>query len=294
MKNRKKEMRIFTEFAAFTFPAAAVMLLVFFFPFVLNFVYSFTDWNGIAKNINFIGLSNFRELFCEDADFWRSAAFTLKYAVLFVLIGNAAAVWMAIFLNQQIRGAGILRAAFFVSNTFSLVVVGFMWNFIFTSGFAGLFEKTGFAVFDLPWLSDEKLAFYTILLVSLWQAMGYYMVIYLAGLQTIPDELLEAAKMDGAGFLQQVRYVLLPMLLPSFSTCLFLAMSNAFKVYDIVLTLTGGGPGTSTNSIAVNIYKEAFSFNRYGYGTAKSLFYFLTVLVISLLQQKWCERMEKI
>lgn len=293
VQSMKKGFPAFMRFAAFTFPAALCMVIVCILPFVMNIGYSFTKWNGVSRNIQWIGLGNYIEIFTDDPQFMRAALFTLLHTVLFVLLVNLIAAAAAVFLIQKIRFSGILRAFFFIPNTFSLVIVGFMWTFLFSTGFQKLFALSGWKVFDLPWLGDPRYAFFSILLVSVWQGMGYYMVIYIAGLQMVPEEMVESAQIDGAGFLKQIRHVYLPMLGPTISICVFLALSNGVKVFDVIFTLTKGGPGTSTNSLAINIYNEAYNFNRYGYGTAKSVLFFAVIVIVSVLQQ-WAFRQREV
>lgn len=285
-KKAQKEFRRFGRFAAFTLPAAACLTFTCLIPFLMNACYSFTKWNGVSREVKWIGLENYIEIFTDDPQFFEAAGFTFLHTVCFVAAVNFAAFAMAVLLTQKIRFRGALRACFFVPNTFSLVIVGFMWTFLFSTGFRRLYELTGLEVFGMPWLGEPFWAFWAILLVSVWQGLGYYMVIYIAGIQMVPEELLESAQMDGAGFLRQIRHVYLPMLRPTLSICVFLALSNGVKVFDVIFTLTKGGPGTSTNSLTMNIYNEAYNFNRYGYGTAKAVLFFAVIAAVSLLQQR--------
>ena len=151
-------------------------------------------------------------------------------------------------------------------------------------GFSALEKITGWNVFSWSWLGDVKLAFWSILIVSIWQSIGLYIVIYIAGLQSIPYELIEASIVDGAGSIKRFFKVTFPLLMPSITTCVFLSLTNSIKVFDVIVSLTGGGPGGATVSITYDIYKEAFQNNFYGYGTAKALLLFLAILVITLVQ----------
>ena len=288
-KKFEKKYITFLKFTAFTLPATLCMVIVCLLPFGMNVGYSFTKWNGVSRNIEWIGLENYIEIFTDDPQFLEAAIFTMLHTILFVILVNFAAFVVAVFLTQKIHFSGVLRAFFFIPNTFSLVIVGFMWTFLFSTGFQKLYQMSGLKVFDLPWLGKPNYAFFAILLVSIWQGLGYYMVIYIAGLQMVPGELLESAQIDGAGFLKQVCHVYLPMIRPTISICVFLALSNGVRVFDVIFTLTKGGPGTTTNSLSINIYNEAYNFNRYGYGTAKSVLFFVVIVFVSLLQQ-WAFR----
>ena len=163
----------------------------------------------------------------------------------------------------------------------SMTIVGFIWKFIFTQGFSKLAEMTGWGVWDMSWLGDPKLAFYSVVLVGVWQSLGFYIVLYIAGLQAVPSDVLEAATVDGANSRQRFFKVTLPLLGPSMTTCIFMSLTNGLKVFDIILALTKGGPGGSTYSVTLQIYKEAFQNNNYGLGSAESIIYFIVVLVVT-------------
>jgi len=159
-------------------------------------------------------------------------------------------------------------------------------------GFESLGKSTGWAIFDLSWLGDPKLAFVSILLVSIWQSIGFYLVIYIAGLQAVPDDLKEAAVVDGAGPIRRFFNITLPLLAPSITISVFMALTNSIKVFDVILSLTAGGPGGSTNSIAYDIYRTTFQDNMYGYGTAKAIILFVAVLIITIIQLTLFKRRE--
>lgn len=269
------------SFAAFVLPAVMLILMASGIPLVMNFLYAVTNWNGISKTISYVGLGNFVELFTDDEGIRQATLFTMKFAILHVLITNVLAMLLAVLLDRGLRGSNLLRAVFFLPNILSLVVVGFLWKFTFTRVFGALFDYTGWAVFGLSWLGQPNMAFVSVLLVSVWQAAGYYMVIYTAGLQTIPRDIEEAAIIDGTSSAQRFFKVTFPLLMPSVTACMFLSTTNALKVFDVIFTLTGGGPGGTTTSIALDIYREAFVNNRYGYATAKSLVFFIITLMIT-------------
>ena len=187
------------EFGIFTLPVLICIAVAFYIPFAMTIRYSMTKWNGISKHPKFVGLDNFKQIFMGDANFTSSAWFTIKYAVLYIVLVNVLAILLAIVLDMKLKTSSWLRAAFFVPYILSLVIVGFIWKFIFMQGFESLAASTGWAIFDLSWLGEPKLAFISILLVSIWQSIGFYLVIYIAGLQSIPDDLKEAATVDGAG-----------------------------------------------------------------------------------------------
>lgn len=280
------------EFSLYVLPVIVLGLYAFYMPFIMSIFYSLTEWNGISKNPTFIGLKNFKQIFLGDSNFISASIFTIKYAVLFIILINVLALLLAVFLDKKLKTKNFLRASFFTPYIMSLVIVGFVWKFIFMQGFDTLGKVTGLGVFGLSWLGDSKLAFVSVLVVSIWQSIGFYIVIYIAGLQSIPEELLEASTVDGAGPVRQFFHVVLPLLMPSIATCIFMSLTNAIKVFDVILSLTGGGPGGSTSSVTYDIYKEAFQNNFYGYGTAKAVVLFLVVLAITLIQVRFFKSRE--
>ncbi|MMZ63233.1 Lactose transport system permease protein LacF [compost metagenome] len=170
-------------------------------------------------------------------------------------------------------------------NMISVIISAFMWTFIFSQVLPQLAEKTGLALLDQLWIGDPSVSFYSILIVSLWNGVGYMMIIYLAALQGVPQSIKEAALIDGATPLQSFRHVTMPLISHAVTICFFLTLNGAFKVFEVVYGLTGGGPGRSTQVITMNIYEEAFSNNfRYGYASAKSVILFVIVLIITFIQ----------
>lgn len=280
--HRKKTGRKYgRENLMFTLPALLLVGLAFYIPFIMSGYYSLTKWDGISKEPQFIGIQNFIDIFTKDETFLDSLIFTGKYMLLFVVIVNVLGLLLAVLLVKKLKTANILRAVFFVPYIMSMIIVGFIWKFIFLQGFTALEEMTGWKIFQLSWLGDEKLAFWSIVIVSVWQAIGFYVVLYIAGLQALPEDVMEAAIVDGASGRTRFFKVTLPLLSGSITTCIFLSLTNAIKVFDIILALTGGGPGGSTYSATLDIYREGFQNNNYGLGSAKSLILFISVLLLT-------------
>lgn len=274
----KKQTRI--ETFLFVLPCLLLVGGIFYTPFVMSMYYSLTKWDGIAKAPQFIGLQNFQTLL-TDSGFVNSIVFTAKYSILFIIITNVLALLLAVMLVQKFRLANVLRAAFFVPYIMSMIIVGFIWRFIFSQGFKALQESTGNPIFGMSWLGEPNLAFISVMVVSIWQAVGFYIVLYIAGLQAIPEDVMEAATVDGASKTKRFFKITLPLLAPSITTCVFMSLTNSIKVFDIILALTAGGPGDSTYSVTLNIYREAFQNNNYGLGSAKSLCLFVMVVIIT-------------
>jgi raffinose/stachyose/melibiose transport system permease protein len=256
-------------------------------------VYSLTEWNGISRNPVFIGLENFKTIFSSGSpEFVNALVFTFKYSALFIIFSNVLAVALAVALTREFKLANLLRGMFFLPYIMSMTIVGFIWKFIFTQGFEKLYEITGWGIWNYSWLGDSKLAFWSLVTVGTWQSLGFYIVLYIAGLQAIPKEVLEAASIDGATGWQRFFRVTLPLLGPSITTCMFMSLTNSLKVFDIILALTKGGPGGATYSATLDIYREAFQNNNYGLGSAKAIVFFVIVLVLTQLMLKVFERGE--
>lgn len=281
---KKKSIGKALEFSAFTLPAIAAILIFVEIPFIMSFIYSFTKWNGLDKNPKFIGLQNYIELLTDDKPMLEALLFTFLFTFCMVVLTNAAALLLAMALDSNIKGKNALRAAFYVPNIVSLIVIGFIWRFIYSRVFDSLYNLTHIGLFQLSWLGESKLAFISVVLVSVWQALGFYLVIYIAGLQSVPGDVIEAAHIDGAGSIRRFFTVTLPMIMPSITICVFFSIANALKTFEVIFSLTYGGPGTSTTSIALDIYKTAFIDNRFGYGTAKSVVLFFIVMLITVAQ----------
>ena len=281
------------ESICYTIPALILVCVVFYIPFFMGGYYSLTQWNGISKKPVFIGIENYRKLFESSSGFLTSLFFTARYTVLFMILANVLALAIAVALTKKFIGVSVFRSMFFVPYIMSMTIVGFIWKFIFSQGFAVLYEKTSLEFLNWSWLGNGKLAFYSVVFVGGWQALGFYIVLYIAGLQAVPTDVLEAATIDGAGNMKKFFLVTLPLLKPSIITCIFMSLTNALKVFDIILALTKGGPGESTYSATMDIYREAFQKNNYGLGSAKAIVFFVIVLVITQLVMMLMNREDK-
>jgi len=255
--------------------------LVIYIPFVLSGFYSFTEWNGIARAPKWIGTGNFISIFKGESTFFRTLIFTFKYTIFFMVFSNICALLLALTLVKKFRGANVLRGLFFIPYIMSMTIVGFIWRFIFSSGFDTLLKITGWGIFRWSWLGEANLAFFSVVIVGIWQSLGFYIVLYIAGLESMPTDVLEAAVVDGVSGFARLRWIVLPLLTPSIVTCMFMSLTNSLKIFDIILALTRGGPAGSTNSVTLGIYRNAFQNNRYGLGSAESLLFFIIVLILT-------------
>ncbi|ALP36317.1 ABC transporter permease [Paenibacillus sp. IHB B 3084] len=268
----------------FVGPSTLFFVIIIVIPFMLGMYYSFTEWNGVANQAKWVGLDNFSHILLDDDKFRTAFWFTVRFTVIGVVAANMIGFLLAYFLTKPLKTKNVLRTIFFMPNVIGGLLLGFIWQFIFVKGFAAIGESTDLSFFNLPWLGDEITAFWGIVIVFIWQTAGYLMVIYISSLTNVPRDMLEAAEIDGASRMQILRTIILPLIMPAVTVCLFLAISWSFKMFDLNLSLTKGGPFGSTESVALNIYNEAFVNNRYGLGTAKALIFFIIVALVTSLQ----------
>jgi len=250
---------------------------------------SFTNSDGF--NMDFIGFENYRRLF-GDRQFIQSLWFTIRFTVVSVIGVNAIGLGLALLVTQKLgKVSTFFRTVFFMPNLIGGVVLGFIWQFIFIQAFGSIAQATGITFFS-GWMADPRTAFWALVIVFLWQMSGYIMIIYISFLSNIPVDLLEAAKIDGANSWQTFWRVKFPMLAPAFTISLFLTLANAFKVYDLNLALTGGGPYRSTEMVAMNIYNTAFYQYQQGYAQAKGIIFLLLIAAVSLAQVYFTRKRE--
>jgi multiple sugar transport system permease protein len=258
-------------------------------PMALSLLLAFMNWDG-ANKISWAGLNNFVELF-RDTTFRIALGNTLYYVIFTVPLTMAVALGLALLLNMPIRGRNLFRTAFFFPYVASLVAVAVVWNMIFNPA-AGPVNQflMSLGIQNPPrWTASVDWAMPTVILASVWKGMGYYMLIYLAGLQGIPTSLYEAASVDGASTWQKFRYITLPMLTPATFFVSIMCTIAAFKVFDLILVMTDGGPGRATNVLVIQIYNTAFREFRFGYSSAIAMVLFAIVLIVTVIQF----RMEK-
>lgn len=279
-----KRSREWLQQIVFIGPGLLFFVLIVVAPFLMGFYFMFTEWDGVNSHAKWSGLANIKTIFTDDERFWTSFWFTLKFTVASVILTNLVAFSLAMLLNQKLKTRNVLRTVIFLPNVIGGLLLGYIWYFIFVRGFTAIGEWTGIEVFNLPWLGTPGTAFWGIVIVFVWQSAGYMMIIYIAALVGVPKEMLEAAKIDGASPRQMLRSIIIPMIMPAVTICLFLTTSNAFKMFDLNLSLTGGGPGYATESIALNIYREALTYSHYGLGTAKAMIFFVGVALITVTQ----------
>jgi raffinose/stachyose/melibiose transport system permease protein len=274
---------------AFVSPFLILFLVFFLYPLARGVVLSFTDWNGIDRTSSYIGFHNYVEVFTDDKRFLHSLWITFIFTLFTVVVSNIVSLLLAVVIESGIKFKNTLRTLFFLPYIFSLVVVGFTWKIMYTEIIPDVSQLSRFLKFlNLDYLGDPQLALYSIIVMNIWFSIGYYLIIYLAGLQTIDKSVLEAASIDGATRWRRLTQITVPLLMPTIAICVFTSITGSLKIFDAIFVLTGGGPGYSTESIALNIYYEAFgAANRFGYGMAKSVVLGLIILIISYFQLKF-------
>ncbi|MFV0240632.1 MAG: carbohydrate ABC transporter permease [Lacrimispora sphenoides] len=267
-----------------------------FIPVIFSFVLSVMKWDGSRTPMEFVGLSNFVQIF-NDRIFVQSFFHTIQYALLTVLPTLVLALLLAVLLNHKLKGIAVFRTALYFPYIASIVAVGAVWNMLFQPDFGPINEFLRFIGISKPprWVVDVKWAMVAISIVSVWKYMGYYMIVYLAALQGISGSLYEAAGIDGANGFQKLRYITIPMLTPTTFFVLIMLTIQCFKVFDLVYVMTGGGPGNATKTLVNYIYEKAFTSWEFGPASAGALVLFSVVLVVTLIQfageKKWSKDM---
>ncbi|MCI3920797.1 sugar ABC transporter permease [Paenibacillus sp. TRM 82003] len=266
----------------FVLPALIFYCLFWVFPIFSLFHYSFTDYNGFSGGYNYVGFKNFERLFNGDI-LGISISNTLIYTVVSVVLGNAFGLGLALLLNMKIRGKGVHRSLAYLPTLFSVVVIGFIWSYVYMPEYgliATVFDTFGLTS-NINFLGGYASALYAIIFVEIWKNIGTTMIIYLAGLQTVPTELLEAGRVDGASAWQILRHVKIPLLATAITINVTLSLFNGLKAFDFPFIMTNGGPGTATNTLIFSMYKMAFTEQRFGLAAALGVVSFLLIIALT-------------
>ncbi|HEY9575268.1 MAG TPA: sugar ABC transporter permease [Lachnospiraceae bacterium] len=283
--NFKKEIlqKNIRLFLLFVFPSLFLWFSVVVVPFFYGLGITFTDWDGMSMNIHFIGIENYKAVF-TDSTFLTSLIKTVIFVISSLVLSNLIGLFLGISVTSGLKGQKLFRVGFFTPNIIGGIILGYIWNFIFSYVLTSLGKTWGIDSMTTSFLTHPTKALVALIIVSAWQMSGYLMVIYIAGLTNIPEELKEAARIDGAGAWQILRHLTLPLIRNSIAICIFLSITRAFMSFDVNLSLTAGGPYKSTELIAYKIYQTAFTSMEYGKGQAQALILFIIVAVIALLQ----------
>ena len=267
-------------YVLFIVPAAAFFIAFFVFPFCKSLWLSFTNAYGYNQDIDFIGIDNYIEAL-SNPNFKNALWVTVKYTIFVTLFANIVSLALAFLLDGNVHFKKVFRAIFFLPNLMSLIIVSFVWVFLYGGVYQSVVELFHIPeVFQISWLGPD-MALISMGITAVWQCAGYYMLIYIAGLQNIPCDLIEAAEIDGAGTWASVRRIKLPMLAPVRFMNPLLLITSCFKTFDIPMAMTSGGPAGATTTIALQIYNTGFRANRTGYATAQSVILFLIICLVT-------------
>lgn len=291
--NKKLKKQTIISFWMFVLPALVLYIIFMIVPLAGTVGYSLTDWDGVSVSLVPVGFKNYIRLFTKDPMFAESLKVSFVFVVTYTVLVNILAFGLALMLD--LTGGSrknIFKSIIFIPNVISLIMVAFIWQFVFTKVYGELTIDRGGILPDITWFSKGSTAMLTIIITLLWQSVGYFMVIYAAGAESIDRTYYEAATIDGANYWQRTYNITLPLMLPSITVNIFLAVSGAFKTFEIPYLMTRGGPGNSTNLIAYNIYKEAYASNHAGYASAKAVILCLIVMTAAIFQVRAMKRKE--
>lgn len=278
--------------ALFVLPSLFIFANVVVIPFIMGIVYSFTNWDGFAfKGSSFVGLKNYISAF-TDEKFLLSFWFSTRYTIAMVILVNVVGLALALLVTSKIKGRNIFRGIYFLPNLIGGLILGFIWKFIFTKFFVQLGETIHSSKIFFNWLDNPTAAFWALVAVGVWQMAGYVMVIYIAAIESIPQDVMEAAQIDGANETTKLKKIILPLISQAFTISLFVTSSNSFKQYDTNLSLTNGSPFGLTEMITMNIFSTAFGYNKYAIAQAKAILFFFVIMVITLLQVYFTKKKE--
>ena len=270
-----------------TFLLITIPVLVLFFcfntlPLIKGFIYSFTNFKGYGT-YDFVGLRNYKDLF-TDARVGRSYLFTFKYAIVCTIIVNVISLLLALGLNAKIKGKTVLRGIYFIPNILGGLVIGYIFSFFFTYILPAAGQAAGIAWLSSSILAKESTAWFGIVIVGAWQAIAMNTIIYISGLQTVPEDVYEAGAIDGATGWRRFKDLTFPLIIPFFTINMVLCMKNFLMVFDQIMALTKGGPSQSTESISYLIYQNGMSGGQFGFQSANAVLFFVVIVAISAFQ----------
>ena len=291
MTSRQK--RKLTEFL-FLLPTLIAFLMVIIIPFIFGIYYSFTDWQGTGAVSQSVGFENYRAVF-QEPGFLHSFLKTLLFTVLNIITVNVVAFIISLLVTSEIRGRNVYRAGFFVPNLIGGIVLGLVWQFIFSNILPSVGQALGWPTLSKSLISNKDTVMFTMVTVNTWQYAGYIMLIYVAAIQGISKSVMEAAEVDGAKYWTRVTRIQIPLMANAFTISLFLTLTNSFKMYDVNVALTNGGPVSvfmgkpvqASELLALNIYNTAFKYNNMAQGQAKAVIFFIVLTIFSVIQVSW-------
>ncbi|WP_320128274.1 sugar ABC transporter permease [uncultured Sphaerochaeta sp.] len=288
---KQKKIENIGTFLIFGGPSLFAFSAVVIIPLAFGLYLTFTNWNMATGTHAFVGFANYKQII-TDKTYLTQLWFTIKYALLSVIISNVGAFSLALILSKGLKKQTFFRTGFFTPNLIGGLILGYLWRFLFSQVLPFMGQKYGWSLFQTSWLSDTDKAFWTLVIVNSWQLMGYLMIVYIAGIVSVPTDILEAATIDGAGKFRRIFSIIIPLSISSIVVCLFLSISRSFLTYDLNLALTNGGPYGSTELASYHIVQKAFLSNEYGMGQAEAVVLFILVATIALTQSSLMKKLE--
>ena len=286
MKNERKR-----TFLLITIPILALFVCFNTIPLIRGVIYSFTNFKGFGS-YDWVGLRNYIDLF-QDPRVGSSYLFTFKLAICATIITNVISLILALGLNSKIRAKGFFRAAYFLPNVLGALVVGYVFQYLFTYILPALGEMVGSKALSQSMLSNESTAWFAIVIVCCWQNIAMNTIIYISGLQTVPEDVYEAGSLDGATGWKQFRHLTFPLIIPFFTINMVLCVKNFLMVFDQIMAMTQGGPAQSTESISFLIYNNGMKGGSFGYQSANAVIFFIVIVAISAAQMTISSRKEE-
>lgn len=272
---------------AFMIPALFLFALFSAYPVIKVFQLSLTGWDGISSVMPYVGWDNFKDIFNDNPIFWLSIRNSLLITFLALTIQNFLAFFLALLCDREVRGGHIYRVIFFLPPVLSGIVVGLIWNWIYDGNYGLLnqwLKMIGLEHLSRGWLSDKNTALFAVSIIHMWKGFGWGFIILLAGLQSIPKELYEAARVDGADAWHLFKNVTMPLMIPVIVLVTILTILGSMQIFDLIVATTGGGPGYHTEVAVTRIVKTMIDFSQYGYASAMGIIFSLMLLAVSLAQ----------
>ena len=279
---------------AFIAPALILYVLFIIVPTVSSVYYSFTSWDGISPDVKFIGLANYKEIF-TSARFGNALKNTIILTVFISILENAFALALAVLVDNIRWGKNFFRSAFYIPVLISGIVSGFIWKIMYNYNFGAInsiLTQIGLGDFRQDWLGNTALTLIMIGVVLVWKGAGYYMIIYLASLQSVSTDVIEAAEIDGASPWQRFRMITIPLISGAFTINFTLSLINGLKVFDQINVMTDGGPGFTSETLVYLLYKVGFTEGRQGFGTAVGIMLLFIIIILNTIQQKFLRSRE--
>ncbi|MCL6603439.1 MAG: sugar ABC transporter permease [Paenibacillus sp.] len=272
-------------------PASILFLIFHTIPALMGIFYSFTDWNGLRPSYKIIGFTNYLNVF-KDIDILNAYLFTFKFAIVTTIIVNIISLCIALALNSNVKFKNFFKGLYFMPYILSMLIVAYIFNYFFANFWIDIMGYLGIEKWMVNPLGNEKGSWLAIVFVTVWQSAAFNTVLYLAGLQTISEDLYEASALDGANKWKEFWGITFPMIAPFFTINMVLSLKGFLQVFDQVLALTGGGPFGVTRSIALLIYKDGFSGNEFAFQSANAVIYFVVIVAISFIQLRYLQKRE--